>query len=201
MDFSLSPNTIVLLFASYFLGAIPFGLLFAKWLTGKDPREHGSGNIGATNALRTGGKKVGICTLLADILKGVLPVAIALHLALNEFSIACIALTAFLGHIFPVYLKFQGGKGVATMYGVLIPWLPWVAIASFVAWLLLFKATRYVALASILAGAVLPLFAWLLHSSFEAIISCCILGAIMIIRHSSNIQRLIAGTEPKTGSQ
>ncbi|MDQ6989942.1 MAG: glycerol-3-phosphate 1-O-acyltransferase PlsY [Mariprofundaceae bacterium] len=201
MEFSLSSSALVLLTATYFLGAIPFGLLFAKWLTGKDPREHGSGNIGATNALRTGGKTVGICTLLADIVKGVLPVSLAIYMGFHEFEIACIALTAFLGHIFPVYLKFQGGKGVATMYGVLIPWLPWVAVLSFIIWFITFKSTRFVALASILAGAALPLFAWLLNSSSEAWISCFILASIMIVRHCTNIQRLIAGTEPQTGGE
>ncbi|MDX8383073.1 MAG: glycerol-3-phosphate 1-O-acyltransferase PlsY [Ghiorsea sp.] len=201
MAFELSQAAIQLTIATYFLGAIPFGLLFAKWMTGKDPREHGSGNIGATNALRTGGKKVGICTLLADILKGVLPVALALKLGFSALEVGFIALTAFLGHIFPVYLKFKGGKGVATMFGVLIPWLPWVAVLSFVIWFVAFKMTRYVSLASVLSGLALPLLAWLLSASVPAVITCAVLGSIMTIRHTENIERLLAGTESKVGSK
>ena len=156
-----SPELAVgLIITAYLLGAIPFGLLFARWLTGKDPRQYGSGNIGATNAMRTGGKKVGILTLLADIAKGSLPVALAMSVQKDASVINAVALAAFLGHIFPVYLKFKGGKGVATMFGVLIPWLPWVAIGSFIVWLLLFKVTRYVSLASIMAGLLLPALAW-----------------------------------------
>jgi glycerol-3-phosphate acyltransferase PlsY len=198
MDFSFSVTTYGLLVLTYFVGAIPFGLVFARWLTGKDPREHGSGNIGATNALRTGGKTVGILTLLADILKGVLPVSAALYLDFTNLEIAAVALTAFLGHVFPVYLKFKGGKGVATMFGVLIPWMPWVAVISFAVWLVSFKLTRYVSLASILAGIVLPMLAWLLDKSIEAIFTCVVLGGLMTIRHQSNIKRLVEGSEPKS---
>ncbi|MDX8395752.1 MAG: glycerol-3-phosphate 1-O-acyltransferase PlsY [Mariprofundaceae bacterium] len=184
---------------SYLLGAIPFGLLFARWLTGKDPRQHGSGNIGATNAMRTGGKLVGILTLLSDIAKGALPVAFAIYFDVSEMMIAIIAIAVFMGHIFPVYLKFKGGKGVATMFGILIPWMPWTAVGSFVIWLLIYKTTRYVSLASILAGCALPVLAWGLNASMEAVIAGACLGGFMIARHRSNILRLIAGEELKTG--
>ncbi|MDT8375136.1 MAG: glycerol-3-phosphate 1-O-acyltransferase PlsY [Mariprofundaceae bacterium] len=186
--------------AAYLTGAIPFGLLFARWLTGKDPRSHGSGNIGATNAMRTGGRLVGVLTLLADILKGTIPVAIAIMFDSEQLLIAAVALAAFTGHIFPVYLRFRGGKGVATMFGVVIPWMPWVAAGSFAVWLILFWLTRYVSLASIMAGVALPLFAWLLDASAEAITVCLLLGGLMTARHHSNISRLWAGSEPKTGA-
>jgi glycerol-3-phosphate acyltransferase PlsY len=185
---------------AYLIGSIPFGLLFARWLTGKDPRSHGSGNIGATNAMRTGGKRVGLLTLLADILKGTVPVAIAIMFDSEQLLVAIVALAAFVGHIFPLYLRFKGGKGVATMFGVLIPWMPWVAVGSFAIWLIVFWLTRYVSLASIIAGIALPLFAWLLGTSFEAIAACLVLGGLMTARHYSNIGRLWAGLEPKTGS-
>ncbi|NOR72927.1 MAG: glycerol-3-phosphate 1-O-acyltransferase PlsY [Mariprofundaceae bacterium] len=185
---------------AYLIGSIPFGLLFARWLTGKDPRSHGSGNIGATNAMRTGGKKVGAFTLLADILKGAIPVAIAIMLDSEQLLVATVALAAFIGHIFPIYLGFKGGKGVATMFGVVIPWIPWVAVGSFAVWLIVFRLTRYVSLASIIAGIVLPLFAWLLAASTEAVAACLLLGGLMTARHYSNIGRLWAGVEPKTGS-
>jgi len=187
--------------AAYLIGAVPFGLLFARLLTGKDPREHGSGNIGATNALRTSGKTVGILTLLADIIKGAVPVAIALWLEADAFLVGCIALAAFIGHIFPVYLGFKGGKGVATMFGVVIPWMPWVAVGAFVVWLVLFKLTRYVSVASILAGLSMPLFALLLTWAWFPTIICLLLGTIMTIRHHENIRRVIAGEEPKTGAK
>jgi len=184
---------------AYLIGAIPFGLLFARWLTGKDPRSHGSGNIGATNAMRTGGKKVGALTLLADILKGTIPVAVAILFDSGQLLIATVALAAFIGHIFPVYLRFKGGKGVATMFGVIIPWMPWVAIGAFLVWLVVFRSTRYVSLASIIAGITLPLFAWLLGASVEAVLLCLMLGGLMTARHYTNIGRLWAGIEPKTG--
>jgi len=199
--------SILLIVAAYLLGAIPFGLLFARWLTGKDPREHGSGNIGATNAMRTGGKKVGIFTLLADIAKGAFPVAIAMSIQDNPQITNAVALAAFLGHIFPVYLKFKGGKGVATMFGVLIPWLPWVALSAFVVWLLWFKWTRYVSLASILAGLTLPLFAWLQGlwqqqaTPASTLVLCACLACLMIARHRENMIRLWQGTESKVGGK
>jgi glycerol-3-phosphate acyltransferase PlsY len=191
--------------AAYLLGGIPFGLLFSRWLVGKDPREHGSGNIGATNAMRTGGKKVGILTLLADIGKGSLAVILAQTLQPDTTLVAAVALAVFLGHIFPVYLAFKGGKGVATMFGVLIPWLPWVAVTTFMCWLSLFKLTRYVSLASVVAGLMLPLLAWgfdrLQWSEVSAptLWVCMILGALMVLRHIGNIKRLWMGEEPKVG--
>ena len=196
----MSGVIIIAAIAAYLIGAIPFGLLFARWLTGRDPRSHGSGNIGATNAMRTGGKKVGALTLLADVLKGTIPVAIAMMLDSEPMLIAAVALAAFIGHIFPVYLRFKGGKGVATMFGVVIPWMPWVAVGAFAVWLVVFRSTRYVSLASIIAGIVLPLFAWLSGASVEAILLSLALGCLMTARHHTNIGRLWLGVEPKTGA-
>ena len=187
--------------AAYLVGAIPFGLIFARLLTGKDPRQHGSGNIGATNAMRTGGKKVGALTLFADIVKGTIPVAIAVAMESDELLIGAVALAAFLGHIFPIYLRFKGGKGVATMFGVVLPWLPWVAVGAFAVWFISFKLTRYVSLASIAAGISLPLFSLLIQASWAAFGVCLVLGSLMILRHQSNIRRLIAGDEPKAGAK
>ena len=198
MTYQLSETALYLLIATYLIGAIPFGLVFAKILTGKDPRQHGSGNIGATNAMRTGGKKVGILTLIADVFKGVIPVAIALQLDFSSFETALIALAAFIGHIFPVYLKFKGGKGVATMFGVVLPWMPWVALISFAIWFVSFKLTRYVSLSSILAGLALPVLAFGFNADMPAILTCVVLGLLMTIRHHENIKRLQQGTESKS---
>ena len=137
--------------AAYLLGAIPFGLLLTKVLSNRDPREHGSGNIGATNAMRTGGKLAGALTLLADIIKGVIPVALAIYAGLSELWIGVVAAATFIGHLFPVYLRFKGGKGVATMLGVMLPWQPLVAVIGLLLWFVLMKLSHYVSLASILA--------------------------------------------------
>jgi len=198
-------TALLLIIAAYLLGAIPFGLVFSRWLTGKDPRDFGSGNIGATNASRTGGKKIGLLTLAADIMKGIIPVAIAVQIGNdgqgNEWLIAAVAIAAFLGHIFPVYLKFKGGKGVATMFGVLLPWQPFVALIAFAIWLAAIALSRYVALASILAGISLPFSAWLLGASTAAIYACALFCVLMAIRHQSNVQRLLAGTEDRVGKK
>jgi len=194
---------LLLIAAAYLLGAVPFGLVFSRCLTGKDPRDFGSGNIGATNAARTGGKKIGLLTLAADIIKGAIPVAIAMQLGgegpSREWFIAVTAVAAFLGHIFPVYLKFQGGKGVATMFGVLLPWQPQVAIIAFAVWLAAIALSRYVALASILAGISLPLSAWLFGASPPVLYACLLFCVLMAVRHQSNVQRLLSGTESRVG--
>ncbi|MDQ6975424.1 MAG: glycerol-3-phosphate 1-O-acyltransferase PlsY [Mariprofundaceae bacterium] len=186
---------------AYLLGSIPFGLLFSKALSNKDPREHGSGNIGATNALRTAGKTVGILTLLADVGKGALVVALAERHG-DEILLVCVALAAFVGHIFPVYLKFRGGKGVATMFGVLLPWLPWISVTAFAAWLIVLFTTRYVAVASIVAAALVPVLVFFSHTGGRAtLLAALILAALVIIRHISNIQRLLRHEEPTIGKK
>ena len=199
----MSTAQLLLVVIAYLLGAIPFGLLITRWLTGKDPREFGSGNIGATNASRTGGKKVGLLTLAADIIKGAIPVAIAVQFVNSgtgdEWLIAATAIAAFLGHIYPVYLGFKGGKGVATMFGVLIPWQPVAGLIAFAVWLLAIALSRYVALASMLAGLSLPLAAWLLGAPAPAVYACILFCILMTFRHRSNIQRLLAGTEDRVG--
>jgi len=195
----LTLEHILLIAVAYLLGSVPFGLIFARCLTGKDPREHGSGNIGATNVSRTGGKAVGLLTLATDIGKGALPVAWATTHTVNETVIALTAVAAFLGHIFPIYLGFRGGKGVATMFGVLLPWQPWIAIIAFCVWLLALAAWRYVALASILAGFTLPASAWLLHTSTACLTTSSLFCLLMLIRHHSNIRRMMAGEEDRVG--
>jgi len=196
----LALEYIFLVLTAYLFGAIPFGLLFTRRLTGKDPRQYGSGNIGATNALRTGGKAIGLLTLLADIGKGALPVSLAVHTA-DERIIAMTAAAAFLGHVFPIYLRFRGGKGVATMFGVLLPWQPWIAVIAFSVWLLALGIWRYVAMASIVAGLTLPVSAWLLHASTPCMGAAVLFCLLMLIRHHDNIRRMVSGTESKVGEK
>ncbi len=197
----LTHEYIFLIIVAYLLGAIPSGLLLTRWLTGKDPREHGSGNIGATNVSRTGGKAIGLLTLAADVGKGALPVAWAVAHAASESVVALIAVAAFLGHIFPIYIGFRGGKGVATMFGVLLPWQPWIAAIAFCVWLLVLGTWRYVALASIMAGFTLPVSAWLLHASTACISASTLFCLLMLIRHQGNIRRMMAREEDRVGQK
>ncbi|TLS67011.1 glycerol-3-phosphate 1-O-acyltransferase PlsY [Mariprofundus erugo] len=196
----MSLEFICALCAAYLLGAVPFGLVLTKALAKRDPREHGSGNIGATNAMRTGGKLVGALTLLADILKGSIPVLLAIYAGLTESAIAAIAAVTFLGHIFPVYLRFRGGKGVATMLGVMLPWQPLVAGIGVVIWLLALKVSRYVSLSSILAAVSLPLLIVWSGGSMPALEVGILIASLVTLKHASNIKRLLNGTEPATGS-
>ncbi|PIW51550.1 MAG: acyl-phosphate glycerol 3-phosphate acyltransferase [Zetaproteobacteria bacterium CG12_big_fil_rev_8_21_14_0_65_54_13] len=184
--------------AAYLLGAIPFGLLLTKVLSNRDPREHGSGNIGATNAMRTGGKLAGALTLLADIIKGVIPVALAIYAGLSELWIGVVAAATFIGHLFPVYLRFKGGKGVATMLGVMLPWQPLVAVIGLLLWFVLMKLSHYVSLASILAALALPLLVGLTGGSIPALIVGMLIASLVTLKHASNIKRLLDGTEPTT---
>lgn len=193
----MSPSAIILTGAAYLIGAIPFGLLFSRAFGGEDPRRIGSGNIGATNVLRAGGRLPGLLTLFADIAKGALPVAVAASW-FDERVIAAAAAAAFLGHIFPVYLRFRGGKGVATMFGVMLPWQPWAALAAFIAWFAVLKLSRYVAVASITAAVVLPFSVWLLGASGICIATTAGFALLVAVRHHQNIRRLLAGTEPTT---
>jgi len=184
--------------AAYLLGAVPFGLLLTKLLSKRDPRDYGSGNIGATNAMRTGGKLVGALTMLADIGKGTLPVLLALFAGLSEAWVAIIAVATFLGHLFPVYLGFKGGKGVATMLGIMLPWQPLAAIAGLLLWIILLKATHYVSLASILAALLLPLLIAWTGGSVPALLVGMIIASLVTLKHASNIKRLMNGTELST---
>jgi glycerol-3-phosphate acyltransferase PlsY len=187
--------------AAYLVGAIPFGLVFSRLLTGKDPRRHGSGNIGATNAMRTGGKAVGILTLIADLLKGAIPVWLSIHWQASEWLTTGIALAAFIGHCFPVYLAFKGGKGVATMFGVVLPWQPWIAVLAFALWLLSLRVWRYVSVSSMLAAGSMPLLAWALGSHPAFVTTAGALGLLTVIRHRANIARLLRHEEPKVGKR
>jgi len=184
--------------AAYLLGAVPFGLLLTKLLSKRDPRDYGSGNIGATNAMRTGGKLAGALTMLADIAKGAIPVLLALLAGLSETWVAAIAVATFLGHLYPVYLGFKGGKGVATMLGVMLPWQPLAAGLGLLAWIILLKTTHYVSLSSILAALLLPLLIAGAGGSVPALLIGMVFASLVTLKHAGNIKRLMNGTEPST---
>ena len=196
-----APLTFILFIAaSYLIGSIPFGLLASK-LKGTDIREHGSGNIGATNVLRTLGKPIGIAVLILDVLKGFAPVKGAfhlIHLPLFEahplLGMGC-AIAAIYGHNFPVWLKFKGGKGIATSAGALLALLPVPLGIALGTWIIVFLLSRYVSLASIIASISIPVSVALLSPSAPILIFTIALAALAIWRHHANIKRLLVGTE------
>jgi acyl phosphate:glycerol-3-phosphate acyltransferase len=185
--------------AGYLLGSIPFGYLLVRTFRGADVRTTGSGNIGATNVARTS-PALGLLTLVFDVLKGIAAVGLALTMFPGNRTAAFVAaLAAISGHVFPVWLRFRGGKGVATGVGsflLLTPKSILLAIAVFVAMMAMF---RYVSLASVTAAAALPVFALLLHEgpSSAQIVLIATGSALIILKHSQNIRRLLAGVEPK----
>ncbi len=186
---------------SYLIGAVPFGLIFSKIFSNVDVRTVGSGNIGATNVLRASGKTAAVLTLLADAIKGFLPVFIVQHLFNSEIATVISGIAAILGHNFPVYLKFKGGKGVATSFGVILAVSPWIGLVSLLAWLITALLWRYSSLSALVAFACYPALTFTVSPSgskpYQAL-SLFIFGMIYY-RHRENIKRLIAGTEPKIG--
>lgn len=186
----------------YLLGSIPFGLILTRAAGGPDVRTIGSGNIGATNVLRTGRKGLAAATLICDMLKGTLAVLVAAYFAkdlANHDAALAAGLGAFLGHLFPVWLKFKGGKGVATYIGVLLG-LVWPAALIFGAmWIAVAWAFRYSSLAALVASALTPLVLWLLGEPGPAVLYLALTAALWIM-HRANIARLLAGTEGKIGA-
>lgn len=189
-------NNLLWIAGAYLLGSIPTGLLLGK-LYGIDVRKEGSGNIGATNLYRTVGRKVGIMTLIGDCLKGLLPVVLAWKLGLLEPMQAWIGLAAFCGHVFSIFLLFKGGKGVATALGVFLALAPLAILGALAVFILLVAIWRYISLGSIAAAAVMPLIIWFMPHTQQLLIATTLIAAIVIIKHHTNISRLVAGTESK----
>jgi glycerol-3-phosphate acyltransferase PlsY len=198
---------IVILAVAYLLGSIPFGFVLVWMFKHEDVRKTGSGNIGATNVARSGGKGLGMLTLLLDALKGVAAVLLALHFAPrvhgapSDLAVAA-AVAAVVGHIFTVWLGFKGGKGIATALGVFLALVPMVALASLGVFVVIFALTRYVSLASICAALSVPLFTWLLVPAHTPglLAGVSFISLLSIVKHHANIRRLLSGTESKFGS-
>jgi glycerol-3-phosphate acyltransferase PlsY len=189
---------------AYLLGSIPFGYLLVKIFRHEDIRATGSGNIGATNVARSGAKGLGIATLLLDLGKAFVAVKIAQHLAPSDYDLAIVAaVAAILGHVFPVWLGFRGGKGVASALGVFLALTPAAAACTFAVFLVIVLITRYVSLASIVGSATFPLFGlYFVHQRTPIIIAGFLFIPILIIvKHHENIRRLIAGTESRFGKK
>ena len=194
-DLSSSPFMLVVAAVlAYLAGSIPFGLIIAR-LTGlPDPRTIGSGNIGATNVLRTGSKPAALATVLLDGAKGLLAVAIGRSMA-GEDAAQVAALCAFLGHIFPVWLGFKGGKGVATLLGTLVGLAPLLGMIALASWLFTFFVFRYSSLSALLAALVTPPVAFLIGLQ-DMMVLLVVMALILVWKHRANIERLRDGTEP-----
>ena len=182
---------------SYLIGSIPTGLILGKLLWGVDLREHGSHNIGATNAWRTLGKGPGIIIFLLDFLKGVIGVALGMYFAGTPLMMVLGGIMAIVGHSWSILLKFKGGKGVATGLGVIVMLMPSTALMVFLIWFVIVLITKYVLLGSIVAAACVPLFAWLFNQPCEYIAFSVLAAVFVIYRHKTNIGRLLNGTESK----
>lgn len=186
-------------FAAYLLGSVPFGLLMARVFGLGDIREIGSGNIGATNVLRTGNKPAAFLTLVLDAGKGAVAVLVARAFA-GEDAAGLAGLFAMLGHLYPVFLKFKGGKGMATFLGTLLA-LSWpVGLAACATWAITAAVTRYSSLSALVAAALAPVFTFYFYHTHGAIL-ILLLSALIFYRHGANIKRLIKGTEPKIGAK
>jgi glycerol-3-phosphate acyltransferase PlsY len=198
-----TPTTILLLTAAYFLGSIPFGLILAKLLAGEDIRKSGSGNIGANNVARVVGPAAGVLTLVLDAAKGSAAVWLAGRFTdQSSTALTLAAVAALLGHCFPVWLKFKGGKGVATALGVFLMLAPLAALGALVTFIVISVAWRYIFLGSVSAAAVMPLLMYFLWAPGHApplIVDFGTLfaSALVIFKHDANLQRLMDGEEPK----
>jgi len=190
----------VLILLGYLIGSVPNGYLLGK-LAGVDIQNVGSGNIGAANVARTLGKWQGALTLVADAAKGFLPVFVALELGLSSVNLALVAIAAFLGHLYPVFLKFRGGKGVATGLGALLALAPLATAVLIVVFAAVALSTRLVSLSSIAAAVATPVILWLFNQQAVIVGVGLFFGAMITLRHRSNIQRILAGTEPRFGSR
>jgi glycerol-3-phosphate acyltransferase PlsY len=196
---------------AYLVGSFPTGYLLVRLFLKKDIRSIGSGNIGTTNVIRTGAKGLGAATFVLDICKGSLAVLLCDYLVNVLYGVCCnhkysffFALFAVLGHVFPVWLKFKGGKGVATGFGVFVVICPWAALAAFGIFALTIAITRYVSLGSILGSASFPFLAWIWVPNLRSPVNFSILCAVpllLIFKHHENIARLLKGTESKFGSK
>src|SRR5215467_10972235 len=197
LSFALPHAAIAFMFG-YFAGAIPFGLIITRLAGTADIRAIGSGNIGATNVLRTGRKELAATTLVCDVFKGTTAVLVAARFGGHDLAMAA-GLGAFLGHLFPVWLKFKGGKGVATFIGLLIAFAWPVALGFCAIWLIVAAATRYSSLAALIASAATPAMLWAFGETREALLFAA-LAALLWVMHRANIGRLAAGTEGKIGA-
>ncbi len=207
MDFL---NPLLATVASYLIGSLSFAVLVSRLMGLNDPRTYGSKNPGATNVLRSGNRKAAVLTLLLDAFKGWLPVVLVQGwgepYGLGAGTVALVGLAAFLGHLFPVFFRFQGGKGVATAAGVILAFNPWLGLASLATWVIVAYFFRFSSLAAIVTAVFAPAYfllgrgvAW--DAPGVMVLALAVMGVLLIWRHAENINRLLAGTESRLGSK
>ena len=200
----LLPSVLVVVLA-YLVGSLSFAVIVSRCFGLSDPRTYGSGNPGATNVLRSGHKGAAVLTLLFDAIKGMVPVWIAQHgvgaWGLPVAVVACVGLAAFVGHLWPVFFRFKGGKGVATAAGVLLALNPWLGLATLLTWLAVAFLFRYSSLAGIVAAVLAPVYQMLLEGYGASTCFVFAMGALLVWRHQLNIRKLLQGTESKLGSR
>ena len=194
-------NALVFVLLGYLLGSVPFAVIVSRAFGLADPRSFGSGNPGATNVLRSGNKLAALLTLIGDAAKGWVAIWLSKELGADSLGMALAGISAFIGHVFPLFLKFKGGKGVATALGVLAGFSVWLALSCAGVWLLAALVTRYSSLAALLAAVAAPVAAALLGAGNEALIAVTAMSVILILRHRDNIKRLLAGTEGRIGGK
>lgn len=187
--------------AAYLIGSLSFAVIVSRLFGLADPRSYGSGNPGATNVLRSGNKAAAVLTLLFDALKGYVPVAIGQALGLDALTLTGIGLGAFIGHLWPVFFKFEGGKGVATAAGVLFGFAPALGGLVLLTWLVMAVVFRYSSLAALTAALSAPLIQYLGWGAGAATVGCVVMSALLIWRHEANIRKLLAGQESKLGQK
>lgn len=190
---------------AYLLGSLSFAVIVSRAMRLDDPRSYGSGNPGATNVLRSGNKRAAILTLLLDALKGAAAVLLARALSgrfgFGEPVVALAGLAAFLGHLYPVFFRFRGGKGVATAAGVLLALNAWLGLASLATWLVVAFATRYSSLAALVTALLAVVYAFFLIGDPQVVVLVAVMSVLLIWRHRSNISKLLNGNESKLGSK
>ena len=197
--------TLAAILAAYLMGSIPFALVASRVFGLADPRSYGSKNPGATNVLRSGHKGAAIFTLIGDVAKGWLAVFLASRYGpeygLASATVGLVALAVFFGHLYPVFLAFKGGKGVATAAGVLLAIDPWLGLATLATWLFIALVLRYSSLAALVAATAAPIYASMLWGNNGMVVTVGIIAMALVGKHWPNLQRLMAGSEPKIGSR
>jgi acyl phosphate:glycerol-3-phosphate acyltransferase len=195
--------SIIAIAAAYLVGSLSFAVIVSRLMGLSDPRSYGSKNPGATNVLRSGNKVAALLTLAFDALKGYVPVFLALlwqqRFAFSDMTVALVGLAAFLGHLWPVFFRFQGGKGVATAAGVLLALQPVLGLATLLTWAIVAAFFRYASLASIVAAGFAPFFQLLMWGAQPALAAIVPMSLLLVWRHAGNIRKLLAGTESRLG--
>jgi glycerol-3-phosphate acyltransferase PlsY len=197
------PSVLAVL-AAYLIGSLSFAVIISRGMGLDDPRHYGSGNPGATNVLRSGHRVAAALTLAFDALKGYVPVMLALvfgpSYGLGELAVSFVGLAAFIGHLWPVFFGFKGGKGVATAAGVLLALNPWLGLATLLTWVIVAAFFRYASLASIAAALFAPFFQLLVWGTSPSLLAVCAMSLLLLWRHQPNMRKLFAGTESRIGA-